>query len=57
MGLHKFWFTVSDTLVGVDANTLGSCTLYKYANKEAFYLKHFENYYLRLLWEKYIIHL
>ena len=34
MGLHKFCFTVSDTLVGVNANTSDTCTLYKYASKE-----------------------
>ena len=34
MGLHKFCFTVSDTLVGVNANASDTCTLYKYASKE-----------------------
>ena len=49
MSLYEFCFTVSDTLVSVDSNTSGTCTLYKYANKDSFDLKHNRNNNLRIL--------
>ena len=57
MGLHKFCFTVSDTLVSVNSNTSGTCALHKYTNEDSYDFKHFGNNYLRILWEKYIVRL
>lgn len=56
MGLHKFCFTVSDTLVSVDANTSGTCTLYKYANKDSNF-EHDKQLNSGILWEEYIVRL
>ena len=42
MGLHKFCFTVSDTLVGVNANASDTCTLYKEDSENHLTFKHIE---------------
>ena len=34
VSLHKFCFTVSDTLECVDTNTFGTCALHRYASKD-----------------------
>lgn len=41
VSLHKFCFTVSDTLEGVDANTFDTCTLYNDANEDHFVVSHY----------------